>query len=269
MNQVIINVSEHLGLAHLACKNFKTRVGRGFNYDDLFQAACEGLLYAAASYDSAQGKFSTYAVPMAKKFVKRLVATQARTVKCPEYAQDRASAAGKVKRPVPEAPRERRTSGGPFDWDAPGASAATGAPCVGRAIAGFLSPLPYMGVPTSWAAPKDESIHAPSAERSFDFTFGEDGEATLHDTFSDETGVTPEDLAAERETRDWRANPSFQRALAGLTDQERTILVGRLEGHTQPELAATFGVTKARIQQIEAGASRKMAEGLGARGRSV
>ena len=253
----MIHIEEHLGLAHLACKNFKTRVGRGFNYDDLFQAACEGLLYAAASYDVGKGQFSTYAVPMAKKFVKRLVATQARTVKCPEYAQDRASAAGKVKRPVPEAPRERRTSGGPFDWDAPDASATQGQPVSDPQVRGG-----YQGVPNAWTTPALEGIHAPSAERSFDYQFGEDGEATLHDILSDETGVTPEDLAAERETRDWRANPSFQRALAGLTDQDRTILVGRLEGHTQPELAATFGVTKARIQQIEAGASRKMAEAL-------
>jgi RNA polymerase sigma factor (sigma-70 family) len=252
-----IDISQHLGLAHLACKSYKVLVGRGFDYDDLFQAACEGLIYAANTYDESKGQFSTYAVPMAKKFVKRLVATQARTVKCPEYTQDRVAAAGKVKRPVPEAPRERRTSGGPFDWDQPGASVNGGRPVEAPRVR-----APFEGIPSTWAAPKDEAIHAPGAELSFDFTFGEDGESTLHNTFSDETGVTPEDLAAERETRDWRANPAFQRALAGLTDQERTILVGRLEGHTQPELAAKFGVTKARIQQIEAGASRKMAEAL-------
>lgn len=257
MNQVNINVSEHLGLAHLACKSYKVLVGRGFDYDDLFQAACEGLIYAANTYDGSRGQFSTYAVPMAKKFVKRLVTTQSRTVKCPEYAQDRAAAAGKVKRQAPEAPRERRTSGGPFDWDQPGASVNDGRPVDAPRVR-----APFEGVPSTWAAPKDESIHAPSAERSFDFTFGEDGESTLHDIVGDETGMTPEDLVAERETRDWRANPSFQRALAGLTEQERGVLLGRLEGRTQPELAAAAGLTKARIQQIEATASRKMADTL-------
>jgi RNA polymerase sigma factor (sigma-70 family) len=253
-----IDISQHLGLAHLACKNFKALVGRGFDYDDLFQAACEGLIYAAESYNPELGKFSTYAVPMAKRSVQILVETQSRTVKIPRTAQVKAAKAVRPEpRPAPENPRPRRTSGGPFDWDQPGASVNGGRPVEAPRVR-----APFEGIPSTWAAPKDESIHAPSAERSFDFTFGEDGESTLHDTFSDETGATPEDLVAERETRDWRANPSFQRALAGLTVQERAILVGRLEGHTQPELAATFGVTKARIQQIEAGASRKMAEAL-------
>ena len=40
-------------------------LGRGIEYDDLFQAGCEGLIKAAAHFDPDRGyKFSTYAVPM-------------------------------------------------------------------------------------------------------------------------------------------------------------------------------------------------------------
>lgn len=252
-----IDITQHLGLAHLACKNYKAMVGRGFDYDDLFQAACEGLIYAVDTYDPSRGQFSTYAVPMAKKFVKRLVTTTARTVKCPEYAQDRAAAAGKVERPAPEAPRERRTSGGPFDWDAPGASHSQGRPVSNPQVRAG-----YQGVPSTWAAKRAEGLHTPSDERSFDFTFGEDGESTLHDITSDETAPSPEDLAAARETADWRNNPAFQAALGGLNDKEKAVLVGRLEGKTQPTLATMLGLTKARVQQLEAAAAKKMAAAL-------
>lgn len=40
-------------------------LGRGIEYDDLFQAGCEGLIKAAAHFDPDRGyKFSTYAVPV-------------------------------------------------------------------------------------------------------------------------------------------------------------------------------------------------------------
>jgi RNA polymerase sigma factor (sigma-70 family) len=254
-----IDITQHLGLAHLACKASKALVGRGFDYDDLFQAACEGLIYAAETFDASKGQFSTYAVPMAKKFVKRLVTTQSRTVKCPEYAQDRAAAAGKVVRPEPENPRPRRTSGGPFDWSAPGAS-ATG----GRPVSDPQVRAGYQGVPSTWTTPQLEGIHAPSAERSFDYTFGEDGDSTLHDVLADETSPSPEDLVAARERIDWETSPAFQAALATLNVKERAVMVGRLAGKTQPGLATELGLTKARVQQIEAAASRKMADAMAA-----
>ena len=40
-------------------------LGRGIEYDDLFQAGCEGLIKAAEHFDPDRGyKFSTYAVPV-------------------------------------------------------------------------------------------------------------------------------------------------------------------------------------------------------------
>lgn len=253
-----IDISQHLGLAHLACKNFKALVGRGFDYDDLFQAACEGLIYAAESYDPEKGKFSTYAVPMAKRAVQILVETQSRTVKIPRTAQVKAAKAVRPEpRPAPENPRPRRTSGGPFDWDAPGASATGGRPVSDPQVRGS-----YQGEPSAWNTPALEGIHAPSAERSFDYTFGEDGDSTLHDVLADETSPNPEDLVAAREQADWRESEAFQRALSGLNAKERAVMIGRLDGKTQPSLATELGLTKARVQQIEAAASRKMADAM-------
>ena len=48
-------------------------LGRGIEYDDLFQAGCEGLIKAAAHFDPDRGyKFSTYAVPVILGEIRRL-----------------------------------------------------------------------------------------------------------------------------------------------------------------------------------------------------
>jgi RNA polymerase sigma factor (sigma-70 family) len=259
-----VDVSQHIGLAHLACRNFRAHVGRGFDYEDLVQAACEGLLYAAVSYDETKGRFSTYAVPMAKKFVKRLVATQARTVKCPEYTQDRVAKAGVHDRPAPAAPRERRTTGGPFDW-------ASAAPAIVPSNL-VASRLPYAGVPASWGAaapdpwdaPRDaagerkdggsepDQVHSPGSELSLDYARsddGGDGDSTMHDYLGSETGVTPEDLAGARQVS--KANARLWAAMSVLNEKQIAVVCGRLDGRSGPEIAAGLGLSKERVRQIQ------------------
>ena len=63
-------VHENLGLAHACAARF---IGRGIEYDDLYQAACLGLLEAADRFDESRGlRFSTYAVPVILGEVRRL-----------------------------------------------------------------------------------------------------------------------------------------------------------------------------------------------------
>lgn len=55
-------VEKNIGLAHLCAKKF---VGRGVDYEDLFQIASLGLVKATANFNEDLGfKFSTYAVPV-------------------------------------------------------------------------------------------------------------------------------------------------------------------------------------------------------------
>lgn len=59
-----------MGLVHLCARRF---LGRGMEYDDLFQAGCVGLIKAAENFDISRGvKFSTYAVPVILGEVRRL-----------------------------------------------------------------------------------------------------------------------------------------------------------------------------------------------------
>ena len=55
-------MEDNLGLAHLCARRF---VGRGVEYEDLFQAGCVGLVKAAEHFDPGRGvRFSTDAVPV-------------------------------------------------------------------------------------------------------------------------------------------------------------------------------------------------------------
>lgn len=63
-------IESNLGLVHSICKRF---VGRGIEYDDLYQAGCMGLVKAADAFDTGRGlMFSTYAVPVIMGEVRRL-----------------------------------------------------------------------------------------------------------------------------------------------------------------------------------------------------
>lgn len=63
-------IESNLGLVHSICKRF---LGRGIEYDDLYQAGCIGLIKATDAFDDSRGlMFSTYAVPVIMGEVRRL-----------------------------------------------------------------------------------------------------------------------------------------------------------------------------------------------------
>lgn len=63
-------IENNVRLVHSCCKRF---VGRGIEYDDIFQVGCVGLVKAADGFDETRGLcFSTYAVPTIMGEIKRL-----------------------------------------------------------------------------------------------------------------------------------------------------------------------------------------------------
>ena len=63
-------ISENLRLVNHLCKRF---IGRGIEYEDLYQAGCVGLVKAADAFDESLGFcFSTYAVPVILGEIRRL-----------------------------------------------------------------------------------------------------------------------------------------------------------------------------------------------------
>lgn len=64
-------VSQNVSLIKCIVKRY---LGKGVDYDDLFQIACMGFLKAIAGFDEQFGvKFSTYAVPMIAGEIKRFM----------------------------------------------------------------------------------------------------------------------------------------------------------------------------------------------------
>ncbi len=63
-------IENNLPLVHSLCKRF---IGRGIEYDDLYQAGCVGLIKAADGFDETRGLcFSTYAVPVILGEIRRM-----------------------------------------------------------------------------------------------------------------------------------------------------------------------------------------------------
>lgn len=63
-------IEDNVRLVHSCCKRF---VGRGIEYEDIFQVGCIGLVKAADGFDETRGLcFSTYAVPNIIGEIKRL-----------------------------------------------------------------------------------------------------------------------------------------------------------------------------------------------------
>ncbi len=87
-------IEKNLGLAHSCANRFK---GRGIEYDDLFQAACYGLVKAFDAFDDERGvMFSTYAVPVILGEVKQLF-RDAGTVKVSRTLKDIARKAASAR----------------------------------------------------------------------------------------------------------------------------------------------------------------------------
>ncbi len=63
-------ICENLGLVHTCARRF---MGRGIEYDDLYQAGCMGLVKAVDGFDDSRGlRLSTYAVPVILGEIRRL-----------------------------------------------------------------------------------------------------------------------------------------------------------------------------------------------------
>ena len=65
------HICDNMGLVHACCKRF---LGRGIEYDDLFQAGCMGLVKATDGFEEERGlRFSTYAVPKIAGEIRRFL----------------------------------------------------------------------------------------------------------------------------------------------------------------------------------------------------
>lgn len=79
-----VDVTQHLRLCHKVAHMFRSFTGKGIDYEDLFQAAFEGVHFAACRFDPAKGKFSTIALPMARFSVMKMIRESRTAVREPQ-----------------------------------------------------------------------------------------------------------------------------------------------------------------------------------------
>lgn len=203
-------VSTNLGLVRNLVRRF---CNNGFEYDDLFQAGCIGLLKAIRSFDSSRGvMFSTYAVPVIAGEIKRYIRDNG-PVKVSRSLKELAFKVHKIREQyVQEFERE------------PTASYVSG-------VLNVSSEEIVMAMDASaYPLSLDEPVNGDEGGR----------EITLADAIGDDTFGENVDFIALKE------------ALSVLTPQDRKLIVLRyFKDKTQKETAELLDMTQVQVSRRE------------------
>ena len=191
----------------------KRYLGKGVDYDDLFQIACMGFLKAIAGFDERFGvKFSTYAVPMIAGEIKR-------------FMRDDGSV--KVSRAMKQTAKEMNAFVEEY-------TLAQGKQPSVREIAEKFGLDEAETVFVLGSSKMPVSLYGGT-----DFKDGNERELI-------------ETLPATDDSEDWLDKMLLRGAIEGLPERERKIIVLRyFRDMTQSEVAEKIGVSQVQVSRIE------------------
>lgn len=217
-----ILIEEHLYIAEILAKKY---TGKGIDYDDIFQVASMGLIYAVERFDPSKGfEFSSFATPTIIGEIKKHFRDKGWTIRVPRRIQELSKKINDVKLSL--AQKNQRT------------------PTI-QEIAKTLD------ITTAEVLEVMEASKVYSPE-SLDMTFdsgGEDRELTR----GDRIGVE-EEYFNKVELNDF-----IQRAMENFNDVEKTILIDRYQYRkTQVSIAEKLGISQMTVSRIEKKLLEKM-----------
>ena len=211
------------GNLRMALKISHSYYNSGSEMDDIFQAACEGLIIAVDKYDPGRGmKLSTYAYQWMRERIERQITTR---LEVPDYMRWRLNRIAQA--------RKQLLLQGVEPTDA-AIMAETG-------LAAGEYRTAQAAINKATPASLDET------------TSNAEGDATqLLDTLQDDSPGL--DLIAERAD----TISIVQDAIQQLLPRERDILQMRYSGQTLQEVGDKYGITRERVRQLQTRAEHKL-----------
>ncbi len=217
-----ILIEEHLYIAEILAKKY---TGKGIDYDDIFQVASMGLIFAVERFDPSKGfEFSSFATPTIIGEIKKHFRDKGWTIRVPRRIQELSKKINDAKLSLSQ--KNQRT------------------PTI-QEIARTLD------ITTAEVLEVMEASKVYSPE-SLDMTFdsgGEDRELTR----GDRIGVE-EEYFNKVELNDF-----IQRVMENFNDVEKTILIDRYQYRkTQVSIAEKLGISQMTVSRIEKKLLEKM-----------
>lgn len=217
-----ILIEEHLYIAEILAKKY---TGKGIDYDDIFQVASMGLIFAVERFDPSKGfEFSSFATPTIIGEIKKHFRDKGWTIRVPRRIQELSKKINDAKLSLSQ--KNQRT------------------PTI-QEIAKTLD------ITTAEVLEVMEASKVYSPE-SLDMTFdsgGEDRELTR----GDRIGVE-EEYFNKVELNDF-----IQRVMENFNDVEKTILIDRYQYRkTQVSIAEKLGISQMTVSRIEKKLLEKM-----------
>ncbi len=215
-------IEEHLYIAEILSKKY---AGRGIDFDDIYQVASMGLIYAIDRYDLSKGyEFSSFATPTIIGEIKKYFRDKGWTIRVPRRIQELSKKINDAK--VYLAQRDQKT---PTAED----------------IAEYLGTTPEEILETIEAS----KVYSPqSLDVSYD-SGGDDKEINLSDLIGEN-----EEYFEKIEVNDF-----LEKAMSGLNEVEKTILMDRyFNKKTQIAIAEKLDISQMTVSRIEKKVLKKL-----------
>lgn len=217
-------IERHLYIAEILAKKY---VGKGIEYDDLYQVACIGLIYAIDRYDIDKGyKFSSFATPTIVGEIKRYFRDKGWIIRVPRRIQETSKKVKVARNQLSQTMQRSPTI---------------------KEIADYLK---IKEEEVLEAMEGSQVYSTQSLESSFDST-NEDKDSSLEDIIGRE----------DKDMEQFENRELIITAMKNFNDMEKKILIGRYyEKKTQLAIAEELDISQMTVSRMEKKITKKFKE---------